>query len=96
MEAETMTQEENTEPQEEESSVNELDGLKNKVGELEKTPAGKELKINVLEQKLAEISKQQKETGNRLSIAVNSYRNLITANNTEIPAPASRKSIIRS
>ncbi len=86
MEAETMTPEENTKPQEENGSENELDGLKTKVGELEKEATAKELKINMLEQKLTEISKQQKETGNRLSIAVNSYRNLISANNTEIPA----------
>jgi chromosome segregation ATPase len=86
LEAETITQEENTEPQEEDSSENELDGLKNRVGELEKEATAKELKINMLEQKLTEISKQQKETGNRLSIAVNSYRNLITADNAEIPA----------
>ncbi len=86
MEAETMTPEENTKPQEENGSENELDGLKTKVGELEKEATAKELKINMLEQKLTEISKQQKETGNSLSIAVNSYRNLISANNTEIPA----------
>jgi hypothetical protein len=86
LEAETMTPEENTKPQEENGSENELDGLKTKVGELEKEATAKELKINMLEQKLTEISKQQKETGNRLSIAVNSYRNLISANNTEIPA----------
>ncbi|MDD4924154.1 MAG: hypothetical protein PHF74_04890 [Dehalococcoidales bacterium] len=85
MEAETKIQEETMNQEEAESSENELSGLKIKLGELEKASAGKELKINLLEQKLNEISKQQKETENRLSTAVNSYRALITGNNAGIP-----------
>lgn len=72
MEVETKTPEENTNREEAVDSEDELTGLKSKIGVLEKEAAGKELKINGLE--------------TRLAGAVNSYRMLITGNNTEIPA----------
>ncbi len=86
MEAETKTPEENINREEPVDSENELNGLKSKIGVLEKEASGKELKINGLETRLADIVEQQKETQNRLANAVNSYRTLITENNSEIPA----------
>jgi uncharacterized coiled-coil protein SlyX len=86
MEEETKTQKENTVEEEAENTGNEPDGLKAKIGELEKAAAEKDLTINGLEQKLAEAGTRQKETDNRLAAAVHSYRALITGNNTEIPA----------
>ena len=86
MEAETKTPEEDMNREEAIDSEDELTGLKNKISELEKEAAGKELKINGLEIKLADITGQQKDTQNRLANAVNSYRTLVTGNNTEIPA----------
>ena len=86
MEREIIKQEENMTQEEAAGSESDSDCLKNKLGELEKASAGRELKINVLEQKLTEISKQHKETQNRLSTAVNSYKSLIIDNNADIPA----------
>ena len=84
MEAETKTPEENL--NQEETGENELSGLKSKIGQLENEASGKELKINGLEKKLSDISREQKETQDRLADAVNSYRALVTGNNVEIPA----------
>jgi hypothetical protein len=86
LEVETKTPEENMKREETVENENELTGLKSKIGELEKEAAGKDLKINGLEAKLADIAGRQKETQDRLANAINSYRTLITGNNTEIPA----------
>ena len=86
MEEETKTTGENVNQEETDENGNELSGLKSRIGELENEASGKELKINGLETKLADISREQKETQDRLADAVNSYRTLITVNNTEIPA----------
>ena len=86
MEEEIKKQEENMNQEEAENSENESEGLKNKLGALEKESAGRELKINELERKLSDASKKHKETENSLANAVNSYRTLITGNNAEIPA----------
>ena len=86
MEAETKTPEENINREETGENENELSGLKSRIGQLENEASGKELKINGLEKKLSDISREQKETQDRLATAVNSYRTLITGNNSEIPA----------
>ncbi len=86
MEVETKTPEENMNREETVDSEDELTELKNKIGELEKEAAGKDLKINGLETKLTDMAGQQKETQGRLATAVNSYRTLITSNNADIPS----------
>jgi uncharacterized coiled-coil protein SlyX len=86
MEEKAKTQEENMIDEEEQNSKNEPGILKTRIDELEKTTTEKDFKINGLEQKLAESSRQQKETDNRLAAAVHSYRTLIMGNNAEIPA----------
>jgi hypothetical protein len=85
MEIETKTPEENLNREDGVESEDESTGLKNKIGELEKEAAGKELKISGLEIKLADAAEQQKEAQGRLAAAVNSYRALITSHNADVP-----------
>jgi hypothetical protein len=77
LEVETKTPEEIMNQEEAVKSEDELTSLKSKIGELEKEAAGKELRINGLEAKLADIAGRQKETQDMLANAINSYRTLI-------------------
>jgi hypothetical protein len=86
LENETKIQEETINPQEAENSDNESGELTAKIEGLRKVAAEKDCIINVLEQNLSEVMKQQKETDSKLAFAVNSYKKMITGNNADIPA----------
>jgi uncharacterized coiled-coil protein SlyX len=85
LEEEMKAPEENT-IEEEQNSENEPGILKARIGELEKTAAEKDARINGMEQELAAAATQQTEMGSRLAAAVNSYRKLITGSHADIPA----------
>jgi septal ring factor EnvC (AmiA/AmiB activator) len=72
--------------EETESSENGTEELTTAIEQLQKAAAEKDCVINVLEQNLTEVMKQQKETDSRLAVAVNSYKKMITGNHADIPA----------
>lgn len=86
MEAETKTHENITNHEEAESSEKGTGELTLRIEQLQQAATEKDCVINVLEQNLSEVMKQQKESDSRLASAVNSYMKMIRENNADIPA----------